>query len=521
MFVAFRVDASEKIGTGHFSRCLTLANALRRTGATTRFVCRHLTPAQEGIAAAEGHELVRLAVAVPGAAADTAQGYGDWLGTTQDADALGTIAALRDRPHWDWLVVDHYALDERWETRLRVAAGKLMVIDDLGNRPHQCDVLLDQNLQASNDRYASLIPATCHKLIGPHYALLRPEFLEAAATSRPKGAAPRINIFFGGVDLCGMTLRALHAVEMLNPKPAALDVVVGAANPHLGAIREHCLLVKNAELHIQTREIARLFARADLAIGAGGTTSWERCCLGVPSVIMSIAENQRDGGRALAKAGAAVYLGDAESLDEATLSNTIARVLGDRAMLHAMHDNARKMVDGRGTDRVLLHLLRGTATLRPARPDDMERAWEWRNDPATRRYIHDPSPIDLATHRAWWQNSLKSPNRDLMIAHCANMDIGTIRFDYQMTVATISIYIDPNLTGLGLGSTILRTGTAWIKNNRPDVTELRAEVLPMNRSSNRSFAAAGFTWDGEGVWTRSLWSDNMQPSTEEGGHNEN
>jgi UDP-2,4-diacetamido-2,4,6-trideoxy-beta-L-altropyranose hydrolase len=506
MQIAFRVDASLEIGTGHFVRCLTLADALRDAGAVTRFVCRQLTPALAGMVVAQGHE-IRMLPAGLQAAAETSTPHDTWLGTTQTADAESTFHALADISRWDWLIVDHYSLDESWETKLRGSADKLLVIDDLANRSHRCDVLLDQNLQpAGSDRYKDLVPATARRFVGPRFAMLRPEFRATTPRSR-SGALSRVNIFFGGVDAGGTTLKALEAIETLNSDRIALDVVAGADNPRLQTIRDYCARLQRTVLHVQTREMARLFVDADLAVGAGGATSWERCALALPSLILSIADNQRSGCLALAEVGAARYLGDAQDVGIATLANAISRALNDAEALKQMACRGVALVDGRGTDRVTLHIFRESVMLRHAQQEDVDQAWSWRNDPATRQFVHDPSPIELETHRRWWRNSLDLATRDLMIAHCTGIKIGVVRFDYEDTDATISIYLDPELNGIGLGSAILRAATGWVKSQKTGIVTLRAEVLPQNIWSNRSFAAAGYISREDGIWMKEIGCD--------------
>src|SRR5690606_32001299 len=192
MKVALRTDASMRIGTGHLMRCLTLADALRDAGARTRFVCRALPHGLREVVIGRGHELVELPSVcgstagggdgrgAPVASPHTALEHADWLGTTQEEDAAATCDALDDGAVWDWLAVDHYAIDARWETRLRTAARRILAIDDLADRRHDCDALLDQNLHAGmHARYDGLVPDACVRLVGPRHALLRPEFAAA------------------------------------------------------------------------------------------------------------------------------------------------------------------------------------------------------------------------------------------------------------------------------------------------------------------------------------------------------
>lgn len=198
MKIAVRVDASFQIGTGHFMRCLTLADALKQRGAQIRFVSRRLPEHLRVMLAAKGHELALLDGALNDAASDELA-HARWLGVSQEQDASNTAQTLKDQP-WDWLVVDHYALDARWESAMRVSSRQIMVIDDIADRQHDCDVLLDQNFYADMDtRYTGKVATSCQLLLGPRYALLRDEFRELHEQVKPRnGIVKRVLVFLGG-----------------------------------------------------------------------------------------------------------------------------------------------------------------------------------------------------------------------------------------------------------------------------------------------------------------------------------
>jgi UDP-2,4-diacetamido-2,4,6-trideoxy-beta-L-altropyranose hydrolase len=503
MQIVFRVDASERIGTGHFMRCLTLADALHRAGAITRFICRHLTSALAEMALSRGHEL-RMLPAEPAPAAD-ASPYGAWLGTTQAADAEATISALADVPCWDWLVVDHYALDEEWEKKLYPSTDKLLVIDDLANRRHRCDVLLDQNLQTTvTDRYKDLVPETARKFIGPRFALLRPEFREARKARGRNTEKQRLNIFFGGTDPTGATVMALDVIGAMTNRCFAVDAIAGRDSAQLEEINRRCVALANTALHVQPPSMAALFSAATLALGAGGATSWERCCLGLPTVIISVAQNQQNGSAALARARAAVNLGPLERVSPTNLASMLLRLIAKPRLLASIGRRASALVDGRGTERVALYIMQSNITLAPADIADAEITWTWRNHPATRRFFHDPAPIAHGHHLEWWRLSLESPTRSLLIAWCGPQRIGVLRFDCQDREALVSIYLDPDLTGIGLGKIVLTEGSRWLRCHRPEIEQQRAEILPENLGSQRGFDMAGYRQVDSKTWVRSV-----------------
>ena len=333
--VVFRVDASTVIGTGHVMRCLTLATKLKGDGARVSFVCRAGAGDLIGTIADAGIPVDTLSARpVPNGATP----HPEALDAAWRDDADETVAAIEARHgRPDWIVVDHYALDARWETRLRGFATNVMVVDDLANRGHDCEILVDQNLHANLERrYDDLIPPDCRRLLGPRYALLRPEFRDARERSRRRdGSVHRILVFFGGVDMHNETSRALEAMKPLGSRAIAVDVIVGAASPHLEAVRAHCGGL-DATVHHHPPNIAELAARADLAIGATGATSWERCCVGLPANVVSLAANQESVARALAAQGLAIYLGRREAVTATDIAAALESLARDPAKVRAM-----------------------------------------------------------------------------------------------------------------------------------------------------------------------------------------
>lgn len=342
MKIAIRVDASSQIGTGHFMRCLTLADALKQRGAQIRFISRHMPRTMCDMLNVKGHEFVKL----EGTDGKTDElSHSHWLGTSQQKDAQDTIKALSDKT-WDWLVVDHYALDIRWENALRGSTKKIMVIDDIADRRHDCDLLLDQNFYSDmENRYENLIPVQCIKLFGPKYALLRPEFRKSRENLRKRdGRVSRIFVFFGGSDPTNETAKALEAIRLLGRPDIAVDVVVGTANSHLDVIAAICDSMPNVRLHRQVDNMAELMATADLAVGAGGSTTWERCYLGLPTILFVLADNQQRAAEDLADVGAIVNLGASANVNAEHLSKAIGRLISHQNITNKLSHLAMKIV---------------------------------------------------------------------------------------------------------------------------------------------------------------------------------
>lgn len=351
MRIAIRVDASNQIGTGHLMRCLTLADALKHSGASIRFLSRHMPEHLRDMLNNKGHEFAPLS-GIPGEKTADDNSHARWLGVSQAQDATATCQALSDQA-WDWLIVDHYALDDRWEKVLRNAAKRVLVIDDIADRQHDCDVLLDQNFYADMDtRYTGKVPAHCQLLLGPRYALLREDFRRVREQVKPRiGPVKCILIFFGGVDSGNYTSRAIEALANMSDRDLLVDVVIGAQHPHCEQIEAACA-EQDFNFHVQTDRMAELMAASDLAIGAGGSASWERCCLGLPALVMSLADNQTDIAKGLDQLGACQYIGSLETVSASVMRSAIIDLLNHPSRLGALSKKSYSLVDGLGVDRL-------------------------------------------------------------------------------------------------------------------------------------------------------------------------
>lgn len=348
MRFAIRVDASTTIGTGHFMRCLTLADEVKQRGSRIRFVSRHMPEHLCDMLAAKGHEFMLLSSS-PKAAISDGLSHADWLGTSQHADAQDTIQVLADQT-WDWLVVDHYGLDATWERLLRPKVGRIFVIDDLANRPHDCDLLLDQNLYADMEsRYTGLLPHHARQLLGPRFAMLRPEFRKARESLRERdGTIRRILVFFGGVETTNETTKAIESLLALSRPDIEVDVVMGRSNSHLNQITRLCATTQNFHFHCQVTNMAELMASADLAIGGGGTTTWERCYLGLPTIVLVIADNQCQMCHDLAATGTIVNLGDAGSVSVEKLLDALSKLIANKERRMELSRRSLRMMSDAG-----------------------------------------------------------------------------------------------------------------------------------------------------------------------------
>jgi len=494
--ILIRTDASVQIGTGHVMRCLTLADELHGHGAEVVFVCREFDGNLCGYIEEKGYIVHRLPVS--NEQEHNIEGnlkHAAWLGTDWQTDAgqieeiiksLGTTS--------DWLVVDHYALDERWEEYLRPYVGKIMVIDDLADRAHDCDLLLDQNFYENlESRYDGLVSSDCKKLLGPKYALLRPEFREARKNLRKRnGHLKRIMIFFGGSDPANETAKALEAIRMLNRPNISVDVVVGALNPHGKAIELMVSDLPGCICHFNVEGMAALMAKADFSVGAGGITVWERCALALPSVVITVAENQEKTVSDMAESGYLLFLGRSEAVSVDSLYHALKTVLHSPWVLTSFAQKTQFLVDCKGAKRIAQEVMPVDITLRMATVDDCKTIYKWRNAEETRRHFFDHGFIKWEDHCHWFENTIRNPGRVLLVGEFHDQEVGVLRYDNVGETAVVSAYLLPGIHGQGLGSQLLRVGSDWVKQNFSDVKKIRAEILFSNFPSKKAFEKAGY-----------------------------
>ena len=363
MKVAFRTDASLQIGIGHVMRCLTLADTLRAAGAQCHFICRehqgHLALHIRG----RGFTVSMLPALteLPNTPSIENIGhskYAAWLGVDWSTDVVQTKVELYEIA-FDWLIVDHYALDSRWEQALRPLCRKLMAIDDLADRSHDCDLLLDQNLGRDVGNYRELVPRGCIILAGPQFALLRPEFTRLRADSLHRRVIPRLRhllISMGGVDQFDATGKVLEALSGCPlPSDMCITVVLGPHSPWLERVKSLARQMQcPTTVKVNVSNMADLMADSDLAIGGAGGTSWERCCLGLPSVVVVLADNQREGAAALEHSGSAHVLNPSE-INTGKFVSILNRLLTTDALVQ-LSQKSSFVTDGRGVERVLREL---------------------------------------------------------------------------------------------------------------------------------------------------------------------
>jgi len=503
MQVAFRTDASRTIGSGHVARCLTLAEGLRESGARVTFIARPHPGNLNELLRSRGFEVAELGAPQP-TAPRGGPAHAHWIGADWRDDACETRAAigrLGARP--DWLIVDHYGLDERWEAELRGETAALLAVDDLADRRHDCDLLLDQNLfENAATRYAGRLPERCTAMLGPRYALLQPVYAQLHERVAPRaGPVRRACIYFGTADVHGMTRMALLALLDLSVGELEIDVVADGADD-AAALRACVAGRGNVRFHSRLPTLAHLLADADLAVGAAGATSWERLCLGVPSLVITLAENQRPVAAALAAKGLAQWLGHYDQVSLSGLREALARrvAAGADTMSSAA---GLALVDGAGVRRVRAALMVSAQTpliARAAAAGDEALLLEWANDPVTRRYSFDQAIIPPEQHHRWLKERLGAGRNCLLliIETEDGVALATARFDRLGADWRINYSVAAQHRRKGLGPRVLEVALASLARTYPEAAFVWGRVMAANEPSHRVFRRLGFEVASEG-----------------------
>ncbi|MGE1177247.1 UDP-2,4-diacetamido-2,4,6-trideoxy-beta-L-altropyranose hydrolase [Pseudomonas sp. BW7P1] len=485
MRVLIRADASPTIGSGHIARCLTLARVLRTQGSHVAFACRRLPGHRLDALQAEGFETFALPDRYIDE--DPQQAIESMLPWQADIDALAT--QLDGQAAFDWIIADHYGLDHHWQTAARRFGSRIAAVDDLATRRYSVDLLLNQNLSGLSENYQPLLPAGCRTLLGPRFAMLREEFSGPAIEI--KSVARRVLVNFGGFDAARQTHHAMLALADFSG--LEVDFVAGADNPAWAEMQALAENRPNWTLHRFVSDFHRRMTEADLFIGAGGGTSWERAALGLPTICIAVSNNQQNNGEVMAAAGAHVFMGAREQVSVAQLRDAIGFVVGNFYLRQSLAERSRQLVDGRGALRVAAALAGAVLRLRKATPDDAQLLFDGRNAEAVRRWSLESGVIGWSQHLNWLDASLRNPQRLLLIAEADDGPVGVLRYDLRGFDAEVSLYLLEGRFGLGWGRALLARGEAFVTAHWPQMTAITAQVLPANQASLNVFRDAGFT----------------------------
>ncbi|MCT2536289.1 UDP-2,4-diacetamido-2,4,6-trideoxy-beta-L-altropyranose hydrolase [Aquibacillus koreensis] len=344
MNIFIRTDGSNQIGTGHVMRCLVLASELCNVNVNVNvsFICRSLTGNLVDYIEDNGFKVYKLPDPWHKNKKDKDCSHLEWLRQNWTTDAKQTMEVLTKEPKVDWLILDHYSFDQNWESAVQTCVDKLMVIDDLANRLHDCHLLLDQNLYRNRrGRYGHKISDSVITLLGPKYLLLRSEFKNKELNRKRTGSVERILVSFGGADPTNETLKVLRAINQINRTEISIDVVLGHSSQHYQMVRDYCQTMKQVTLHFQIDYIAKLMSKADLAIGAGGSTTWERCYLCLPTITIETADNQSEILTYLDELGAIRHLGVNQMVSEEKIVDTLNNIISCPIVIQKMSENCK------------------------------------------------------------------------------------------------------------------------------------------------------------------------------------
>ncbi|OOE85078.1 UDP-2,4-diacetamido-2,4,6-trideoxy-beta-L-altropyranose hydrolase [Salinivibrio sharmensis] len=482
MKVVFRVDASVWIGSGHVMRCLVLADELANHGHDITFACLPLESDMRAFIGERGFNVITLTapeqVVKPAHDAD----YAAWLPKPIPDDAHDFIHHVHAA---DVVVTDHYAIEKQWHEIVRARLNcKIVAIDDL-LRTHSADIVIDQTLGREASDYQT---AGTTVLAGSDYALLSRAFLqqrENALSRTLTRHVPRVLVSMGGVDAPNATLNVLEALyPYVN---ATFTVLLSPRAPHYHEVKQWCSNHGNVNHVDFVADMASLMMSHDIAIGAPGTTSWERACLGLPSVLIPIAKNQADNCRALVDAGA-VRKVEFNSID----TQLVGAYQEIKDKYSACCNSNLAICDGLGVNRVvdvINKLENYKLKLRYANKKDIELIYEWQSLPSTRKYFNNSKVPTYAEHSQWMNKVIESASIDLFVITKGDTNIGTIRVDKKngKLEGDISILISPEFHSMGFAKLALFEIKKIFKSY-----QLNAYVHKDNISSQFLFERAGF-----------------------------
>jgi UDP-2,4-diacetamido-2,4,6-trideoxy-beta-L-altropyranose hydrolase len=471
-----RADAGGRLGTGHVFRCLALAQSWQDEGGRAVIAGATTGPALEARLASENVGRERI---------------GAEPGGPQDAEQT---AALARRLGATWVVVDGYQFGAAYQRGLKDAGLRVLAIDDYGHAEHYAaDLVLNQNLGVGEELYRGRV-ATGSLLLGTRYALLRREF--RAFSGRPRTVAPRASrllVTLGGTDPDNVTLKVIEALALLGHADLRAVVLVGAGNPRLEELRRVASAGHDAiELRTNVSDVPQVMAWADVAIAAGGTTTYELAFMGIPALVVVLADNQRPVAAASESHGVGRNLGEQAALTSNAIAGALGELLDDAEVRGRMAARGPELVDGKGGRRVVQRLLGDDVRLRPAAPDDCRLVWEWANEPGVRAASFSSDPIPWETHRDWFARKIADAACAYFIAVGADgAPVGQVRCDVADRAGVISIALDPRFRGRGRGVAMIRQACEAVL-ARGDVGVIHAYIRADNEASHRAFRAAGF-----------------------------
>jgi len=499
MKIFIRVDASLEIGTGHVMRCLTLAAVFKENGLEVEFICRKLEGNLIEKIREVGFKVNELDLSDQ-ANVDSKLAHAHWLGATQAKDAEDCAQIISGKKV-EWLIVDHYALDEDWQNHLRPYFKKLLVIDDLADRKHQCEILLDQTFGRQPQDYSKHILNASKLLLGSKYALLRPEFATCRRGSLDRRSTTNLNhilVTLGGYDAKNFTERVLEELKRSSlPYDVKITVLMGGGSPHLSSVKlKASELAYNTDVQVDSGNIAEIMASADIAIGAAGATTWERCCLGLPTIQIIVANNQR-------------YL--SESLERqnivklATHTEEIPRLLeSSTEWMKDCGSSAASICDGMGAARVFNRMSDRSLEVKGfgevslcnyvnLRQDDKSLALSMRNHEQVKKWMYNQNRISEEEHLRFIGDLETTLERRYFLVKSKDCVIGSINFSKIHIGNSAELGIFTNMfSGLRGSGSLLELAASQYAFTELNAVTLKLEVLTDNASAINFYKRCGF-----------------------------
>lgn len=497
--IVFRADASNLMGSGHIMRCLTLAKVLAKNNIQITFLTRLYNSHLIDLIHAQGYQVIQLPSTLESIEPKNEK---TWLGCSQAVDAQQSIDALHSVHPIDWLIVDHYAIDHHWHNLLRPHCKKIMVIDDLANREYDCDALLDQTLARHKNDYKTLIPDHCQLLLGKNYMLLREEFAELRSKAMQKRTEKiilkdKVNVLIsmGGYDPDNVSEMAINALIALKSDTdtdinnLSATLVLSSQSTHLSSLLKLAKTLPWLKIELDSKNMSALMLQADIAIGASGSTAWERCCLGLPTLSIETANNQKLVNRTLTEYGAILNLGNVQQVDDILIKNQLQQLLSDPLAYQNLIKNSFTCCDGKGVHKLYLEVFNQEVSLFPATIDDVDLLFNWQSNTVIRKYFRNPKPVEYEEHCQWFNKALKDNCCHLYIIKKNDTAIGMIRLDEdQNNELEISILVSAEAQGQKVAATALSKITKMFSHQ-----VINAFIHLQNLASHRLFIQANFT----------------------------
>lgn len=476
--LVIRADATIAGGTGHVMRCMALAQVWRDKGGKVVFISYCESAALPQRLTAEGFDFIPLTKCYPDPV--------DWHVTRGIMARLRTRGAKRE----PWLVVDGYHFEAEYQN-IKAEGYKLLWIDDYGQADHYyADLVLNQNISADPSWYINRESYT-QLLLGPQYALLRREFERWQDWQREiPTMARKVLVTLGGADPDNVTLKTIQALKQLDIPGLEARIVIGPVNPNLELLEKEICDDSRLQLFRNVADMPEVMAWADVAISSGGSTCWELAFMGLPCIILIIAENQRGNAEALERENNCINLGWPQDLPVERITSQLKKLMLNFKMRSLMSQRGQNLVDGYGGLRLLKAIAGEPLKLRPVLPEDCERVWKWANDPSVRAASFSDAFIPWEEHISWFQKRIKHPHFYIGLNQ-DDLPVGQVRFDQKESETVISVMIDNSFRNRGYGVVLIRQACeeVLLKSN---IKAIHAYLKPDNKASILAFVLAGF-----------------------------